>query len=156
MSHFAMAYKPTNPLTIKQVETFIKAQEIISSFGIIPKWIHIANSSGVLNSKELGNKLGGVARCGTALYGIDPEMQNVKLKNVLELSSVIGQIKRLNKGEKVGYGFTYTSDRNRLIGILPIGYYEGVDPALSNVWHVYVDDTYCRILGKVNMNIATI
>jgi len=156
MSHFAMADKPKDKLTQRQIKIFQKSQLIIQGLGMKPRWIHIANSSGLLNSKTLNGSLGNVARVGIALYGIDPEGKNNKLKPVLKLKSHITQIKELRKGEKIGYDFAYRAQKNMKIAILPIGYYDGVDRRLSNKGFVSINNVATSIVGKVSMNLTII
>ena len=156
MSHFAMSDKYDNPLTKQQVALFEIAQKITKDMGINIKWTHIANSSGILNSKHYKGKLGNVARVGKAFYGYDSERLSNKLKPALELKTHIAQIKKLKKGEKVGYDFTYIASKDTKIAILPIGYNDGVERNLSNVGVVTIKGNECRIIGRVSMNITTI
>lgn len=156
MSHFGMSDIPNNSLTQLQVENFSKAQEILKNKEIYPNWIHIANSSGLLNHKSFQGKFGNVARIGKAFYGYDPEGKNRNLKPALELTTHIAQIKNIEKGEKVGYDFTFTAKKDLILAILPIGYNDGVDRRLSNVGYVTIYGRNCPIIGRVSMNITTI
>ncbi|MBI2420685.1 MAG: alanine racemase [Candidatus Levybacteria bacterium] len=156
MSHFAMGDDIKNEDTRKQVEAFGTAKQILSDHGIKPKWIHIANSAGLLNSREYKNKLGNMARVGKSSYGIDPRKVNKDLKPALTLKTQIAQVKNLKKGEKVGYDFSYTAEKDMKMAIIPIGYFEGVDRRLSNKGYVLVKNKYCKIIGRVSMNISII
>ncbi len=156
MSHFAMGDNPRNSNTRAQVKEFIKAKEIMREVGILPQWIHASASLGFLHSQDYPGVLGNVVRSGIALYGIDPENKNPVLKPVLELTSTLVQIKTITKGERVGYDFTYTAKENMKIGILPLGYHDGVDRRLSDVGFVTIDGVLCPIIGKVSMNLTTI
>jgi alanine racemase len=152
MSHLAAGDKPESELTKKQVATFEKAQEIVKEAGLFPKWIHLGASEALLHSGALGN----MARVGIALYGIDPCGKDTNLKPSLQLVSTLSQIKQLKKGEKVGYDFTFTAPKDMTIGILPIGYHDGVDRRLSNEGFVSINDIPCPIIGRVSMNLTTI
>ena len=66
------------------------------------------------------------------------------------------QIKILKANERVGYGGTFLAKKEIIIGILPIGYYDGLDRRLSNKGYVKIDNIFCKIIGKVSMNITTI
>ena len=156
MSHFAMGDDIKNEDTRNQVETFANAKQILKSHNINPKWIHIANSAGLLNSKEYKNKLGNMARVGKSSYGIDPRKINKDLKPALLLKTQIAQVKNLKKGEKAGYDFSYIAQKNMKIAIIPIGYFEGVDRRLSNKGYVLIGNKYCKIIGRVSMNITII
>lgn len=156
MSHFAMGDDIKNEDTRKQVETFTKARQILKEQNINPKWIHIANSAGLLNSREYKNKLGNMARVGKASYGIDPRKVNRDLKLLVKLKTKIAQVKNLKKGEKVGYDFSFIAKKDMKIAIIPIGYFEGVDRRLSNKGYVLIGNKYCKIIGRVSMNITII
>jgi alanine racemase len=156
MSHFAMSDKYNDPLTKKQITSFGIAQKIVKDMGISVKWVHIANSCGVLNYKYYKGKLGNIARVGKAFYGYDPEKLSNRLKPALVLKTQIAQIKKLKKGEKVGYDFTYTASGDTTIAVLPIGYNDGVERNLSNIGVVTIKGKEYPIIGRVSMNITTI
>lgn len=154
MSHFAAPDDTQNKLTQRQVQTFAHAQHILKELGVYPQWIHMAASSGLLNSKAYKN-IGNMARTGKSLYGITSDTKT-NLSPALQLTTTLAQIKTLKEGESVGYDFTFTADKDMVIGILPIGYNDGVDRRLSNKGVVLIDNTYCPIIGRVSMNITTI
>ena len=151
MSHFAMAEKPNNTQTKNQVKNFNHAKEVIERIGVPVRYFHFGASSGLLNNKKLG-QIGNVARVGIATYGIGSS----KLKPVLRLATKIIQVKTLEKGKSIGYDFIFTANKKMTVGILPIGYYDGVDRRLSNLGFVRIGKKYCRILGRVSMNITAI
>ncbi len=148
MSHLASADDVSDSLNKVQIKNFKKALEILKKHGFKPKWIHLLNSDGLLNS-DIGN----LARVGLALYGIS---RDPNLKPVLSLKTKIIQIKRLNTGNRVGYGGTFTAKKPMTLGVLPLGYYDGVDRRLSNKGFVQINKLRCPIIGNVSMNITTI
>lgn len=79
-----------------------------------------------------------------------------QLKPVLTLTTKIIQIKRIKKGESVGYDGTYTAKADMTTAILPIGYYDGIDRRLSSRGYMTINGAPCKILGRVSMNITTI
>lgn len=151
MSHLASADIRNDPLNKVQIKNFKKALEICKRHGIKPKWIHLQNSDALAFNLP-GCKLN-MARVGLGLYGISPDP---KLKPVLILKSKIIQIKKLEKGDRIGYGGIFTAKRPMLLGVLPLGYYDGMDRRLSNKGWVTVDGQPCKIVGRVSMNITTI
>lgn len=154
MSHFAAPDDIGNKLTQKQMQNFESAQKILKKLGINLKWIHVAASGGLLNFNN--NKfIGNMARGGKSFYGISTDIKT-NLQPALQLTTTLAQIKKLKKGESVGYDFTFTAKKDTTIGILPIGYNDGVDRRLSNKGVVLIDNTYCRIIGRISMNITTI
>jgi len=156
MSHFAASDQYTNPLTNEQIKNFHIAQKQFQEAGIKPKWIHIGNSSATLHSKYYKNNIGTLMRTGLSIYGIDPEGKDTKLSPALSVMTTLGQIKKVHKGEKVGYDFTFTARKDMTIGILPYGYYDGLDRRLSNKGVVSINGTLCPIIGRISMNITTI
>lgn len=152
MSHFGVAgdkkYRPTN----EQIENFAKAESMLEDAGFNPKYRHINATSGNL---YLGN-IGSLGRAGIGIYGFDPEEKDKNLKPILKLWSTVFQIKNLKKGEKVGYGFTFEAQKDMKVGILPLGYSNGLSRQFSNVGFVKVDDKFCRIVGRVNMGMTCV
>lgn len=157
MSHLANPEDLNDPITSEQISNFEKAKEVVRRFGFKPKWFHIGASNGLTHRKELDlSKFSNMVRVGLASYGVDPLAKNTELQPVLKLVTHIAQIKGLEKGDRVGYGRTFRARRDMTIGILPIGYYDGVDRRLSNNGWVLVNNTACRIVGRVSMNITTV
>ncbi len=153
MSHFASADESENPQTDKQIANFKLAQKICEQKGIKLKWTHLSASAGLLTHRETGCN---VARVGKAVYGIDPIGTHPELKPVLSLQTKIVQVKQLEKGALVGYNGTFQAKKTLNIGVLPIGYADGVDRRLSNQGLVTVGNKLVPIIGRVSMNITTI
>lgn len=152
MSHFGVAgdkkYKPTKT----QIDSFIEAEAIITKADFEPKYRHINATSGNLHLGKIGN----LGRSGIGIYGFDPEEKDKNLKPALKLWSTIFQIKNIKKGEKVGYDFTFEAKREMKVGILPIGYSNGLSRQLSNVGYVKIGKVFCPIIGRVNMGMTCI
>lgn len=151
MSHLASADDKKDSLNKIQVRNFKKALRICQKYMFKPKWIHLQNSDGL--AFNLPGCRVNMARVGLALYGISSDPN---LKPTLTLKSKIIQTKNLQKGDRVGYSGTFAAKRSMTIGILPLGYYEGVDRRLSNKGWVLVDGKPCKVIGKVSMNITTV
>jgi alanine racemase len=66
------------------------------------------------------------------------------------------QIKEINAGESVGYDGSFTAKKSMKIGVLPMGYNDGLDRRFSNIGHLMIGNSLCPILGKVSMNITII
>jgi alanine racemase len=124
--------------------------EEIESFIKTPFLKHILNSSGIRNYPEAQFDM---VRLGIGLYGIGSE----KLKNCSALKSVISQIKEVPKGESIGYNRAYYTDKNIRIGIIPIGYADGLNRGLSNgKGHVFIQGKKAAIIGNVCMDMCMI
>lgn len=155
MSHLANTDK--NSATIDQLREFRIAHNMLKDYGFSIRWRHIFASAGLLNF-ALDKKYNflNLARVGKAIYGIDPRGKNPNLSPVLKFDTKIVQIKILSKGKRVGYDGTYTTPHKTTIGILPVGYADGLDRRLSNKGFVLVEGISCKILGRISMNITTI
>jgi len=155
MSHLAFSEEPNNADTKLQISNFKMAIKILKKYFVFPKFIHFANSSGLINSKKLGLFFSNVSRTGLAIYGISSVNQK-GLKPVLELKTHVVQIKTIKKGKKAGYDFTYEVKKDGVIAVLPIGYNDGIDRRLSSKGFVLIKNKLCPIIGRVSMNITTI
>lgn len=140
----------------KQLDLFDKSVEQIFKAGFKPKLIHIAQTAG---SPKIKSKYANAIRLGIGLYGIHPLEKDDKyfselkdLKPVLELKSTIVKVLELKKGDKVSYNCTYTASGPMRVGILPLGYYEGVQRVLSNRGCAIADGKELPIVGRVCMN----
>ena len=108
---------------------------------------HILNTPGVLRFPKHQKEM---VRLGIGLYGIGNDKN---LKAIAKLQSNLAQIRSLNKGEKVGYDATFTANEDMKIGIVPIGYADGINRKLGNDnGHVLVDEKPAKILGKISMD----
>lgn len=156
-SHLASADNVRSSQNIKQMNCFRRSIQIVNNNHTDLRWIHLGNSLGLLNySRQLG-VFTNTARTGKALYGLYPyKNKSLNLKPVLKFVTKIVQIKIVKKGERVGYGGSFKTSKNLVIGIIPIGYYDGVDRRLSNRGFVKVNNNFCQIIGKVSMNMTTI
>lgn len=153
MSHLSSP-RSSKSYTGVQIKNFEEANKIFDDLEIRPKWKHIAASGGLnkISAKKLG-QISNLARCGISIYGSLTEGNTLP---ALELKSQIVQIKKLNEGALVGYDRTFETKRNSVIGILPLGYNDGVDRRLSNIGFVKYKNNFCPIIGRVSMNITTI
>lgn len=157
MTHLADADNPTTSKHVSvQTKRFDLAVEQILNAGFKPKYIHIAQSAG---STKVVSKYANTLRTGIALYGISPlEITDSSadklraLRPALSLTSTITKTLDIDNSESVGYGCTFVAKRKSRIGVLPLGYYEGLPRALSNIGKVKLQNEYLPITGRVCMN----
>src|SRR5258706_8928512 len=159
-SHFADSDNPTSSkFTESQIKQFKHALDIVNQNGFFPQWKHLSASAGSFKIKD---PLLNMIRVGKAHYGINPLADNdpcknrIKLTPVLEFSTTLAQIKRVPKGSFVGYSLTHRTKKTATLGLLPAGYYEGIDRRLSNNGFVKIRDVFCPIVGQVSMNMTVI
>ena len=147
-SHLAFSNNKKNPQkTLNQINCF---QSISKKFDLLNNKKtdkHILNSHGVLNFPEYQMN---AVRLGIGLYG---SAAIKKLYQISSLSSVITQIKELKKGEYVGYAGKFQAQKKMKIGIVPVGYADGLNRRLSNgVGRVFVKNYSCKIIGEISMD----
>ncbi len=119
---------------------------------------HAYNSAGILslcNGNE--NRLLNLYRPGIMLYGFYPsnemkESSQTILKNVISLKARIVQIKRVKKGEFIGYGEHFYTNEETLVGVLALGYADGLARALGNRIQVAINNQLASLIGKVCMD----
>ncbi|MCX7965806.1 MAG: alanine racemase, partial [Syntrophorhabdaceae bacterium] len=151
MSHFS-ASEIRDEYGLNQIKKF---QEIIDLFRknkIEPKFIHMANSGGIINYPEAHFNM---VRLGISLYGSYPDatMKNkVQLRQAMKLTSKIALIREFSEGSFLSYGRTFKTERPSKIAYIPVGYSDGYPRALSNIGVVLINDTRCCIVGRVCMD----
>jgi alanine racemase len=94
-------------------------------------------------------------RLGLGMYGFDPN-NKLSLMPAIEIISKISQIRKIKNGDGVGYNFTFVADRDMTVATLPFGYYEGFWRDLSNVGYVKIKGKFCKIIGRVSMNVVCV
>ncbi len=149
-SHFADADNSDRSFTNSQISIWNKIVEKAKNKFPSIKYIHISATDGHIHKDAKAN----LSRLGIGLYGIGEKIEG--LMPVLEMSSVISGIKNIKKGDKVGYGCTFTAEKDMTIATIPVGYYEGINRRLSNKGFVKIKDQLSPIIGRVSMNITTI
>lgn len=153
-SHLADADRGDSDYMMDQIE---KWNEIVKNWKnnfSETIYYHISATAGSVFSGSINAN---VMRLGIGLYGINVSLDdNLKLKPVLEMKSVISSIKKIKEGDKVGYNISFTAEKDMKIATVPVGYYECVDRRLSNNGFFKIGNIFCPILGVVSMNITTI
>ncbi len=155
MTHFAAADNLSeNDYTDTQIKRFNEAVAVFEENGFRPKFKDMANSPGAVVHK---NSRGNLVRLGGILYGLGDDVlpkaaAKPELKAVLSLHSRIAQIKKVPKGETLGYSRTFTTLRNSVIATVPIGYQDGYRRSLSNRGRVIVNNQYVPVVGRISMD----
>ncbi len=119
---------------------------------------HAYNSAGILslcNGNE--NRFLNLYRPGIMLYGFYPsngmkETCPTILKNVVSLKAQIVQIRSVKKGEFIGYGEHFYTNEETLVGVLALGYADGLMRALGNRIQVAINNQLAPLIGKVCMD----
>lgn len=152
--HFASADEGRDgeSFTRRQFALFRAMLGALSERGISFKLRHCCNSAATIAYPEFHLDL---VRPGIILYGLAPSpllKNTVKLTPALELKSIISQVKTIPAGTAVSYGRTYTSQTERRIATIPIGYADGYPRLLSGRADVLICGKRARITGRVCMD----
>lgn len=142
-THFYCSSDPDHIITNRQFSLFKESVEYLD----YPfEWIHCDNSDASIFFKD---DLSNACRVGISLYGISPFTN--ELIQPVSLYTEVFMTKMIHQGETVGYGALHTAQEDELIGTCPIGYADGL--IRKNISRkVYVDGSYCEIVGNVCMD----
>ncbi len=152
MSHFPNADDPDSDITLQQIQSFESVLAQLRS--LLPEDIvvHVANSAAMI---RFPNSQYDMIRIGLASYGLSPSdviELPLGVKPVMRWATRIAQIRKMGRGETVGYGMTCRLDQDTLVGTLPIGYADGYFRSLSRPPDVFIRGRRCPTLGVVSMD----
>ena len=151
-SHFASS--ESDPEFSKMQEERFK--QVLKKYKVQAEWIHIANSSALING--LGSS-GNLCRLGILSYGVythPSQKEKIELKPVMTFKSTVIQIKEIPKGATVGYNQTWKAQRKTRYAVIPVGYADGYDFLLSNRGKVLIAGKLCPVIGKVSMDMICV
>ena len=154
-THFATADEPDSGFFDEQLDRFAAVAEAANAeFPAII--VHAANSAAVFRDRRSHFDM---ARCGVAVYGLDPfqgDPAERGLRPALSLHSYVADVKRFEPGDSAGYGQTWRAERETCVGVLPLGYGDGVRRGLSNNAEVLVGGRRFPLVGTVSMDNVTV
>ncbi|WP_041294763.1 alanine racemase [Isoptericola variabilis] len=127
-SHLACADEPGHPSVARQAAAFDDAARAVAAAGLRPEVRHLANSAATLTAPEVHHDL---VRPGIAVYGLSPVPQlgppgAYGLRPAMTLEARLGNVKAVPAGEGVSYGHLYTTPRDTVLGLVPLGYADGI------------------------------
>jgi alanine racemase len=154
-THFATADELDSGFFDEQLDRFAAVAE--AAKGELPGIaVHAANSAAVFRDRRSHFDM---ARCGVAVYGLDPFQRDPAergLRPALSLCSYVADVKRFAPGDSAGYGQTWKAERETCVGVLPLGYGDGVRRGLSNNAEVLVGGRRFPLVGTVSMDNVTV
>jgi alanine racemase len=154
-THFATADEPDSAFFDEQLGRFEALAAAVK--GEFPSAIaHAANSAAVFREPRSHFDM---ARCGVAVYGLDPFQTDPAergLRPALSLRSYVADVKRFAAGASAGYGQRWRAPEETWVGIVPLGYGDGVRRGLSNNAEVLVGGRRKPLVGTVSMDNITI
>ncbi|WP_416484896.1 alanine racemase [Streptomyces sp. CL12] len=153
-SHFACADEPGHPSIAAQLTRFREMVAYAEEQGVRPEVRHIANSPATLTLPETHFDL---VRPGIAMYGLSPSPEvgtpaDFGLRPVMTLSASLALVKRVPGGHGVSYGHHYVTPGDTTLGLVPLGYGDGVPRHASGAGPVLVDGKWRTAAGRVAMD----
>jgi alanine racemase len=154
-THFATADEPDSDFFDEQLDRFEEVASAVKAEH--PQvLVHAANSAAVLRDRRSHFEM---ARCGVAIYGLDPFQRDPaeqRLRPALTLRSHVADVKRFPAGASAGYGRKWKAPVDTWVGVIPIGYGDGVRRALTNNADVLARGRRHPLVGTVSMDNITI
>lgn len=153
-SHLARADEPESGATERQIERFEQARAAARSEGIEPEILHLAASGGALWHPAARYDM---VRPGIVLYGLSPNPEvatarELGLTPAMELSANLILERGVPAQTPISYGHTEKTEAPTRLGVVPLGYGDGIPRAASGVGPVSVGGVRTRIRGRVCMD----
>jgi alanine racemase len=151
-SHFAASDDPDHPANAAQEAAFTEALELAHAAGLDPEVRHLANSAGAVLRPASRHDL---VRCGIASYGLDPApgvTRDLGLRPAMTVRADLAMVKRIHAGDGVSYGHTWTAPADTTVGLVPVGYGEGVPRAAGNRVEAWAGGARRPVRGRVCMD----
>ncbi|POX55452.1 alanine racemase [Streptomyces sp. Ru71] len=153
-SHFACADEPGHPSIAAQLARFREMTAYAEERGVRPEVRHIANSPAMLTLPETHFDL---VRPGIAMYGVSPSPElgtpaDFGLRPVMTLSASLALVKQVPGGHGVSYGHHYVTPGETTLGLVPLGYGDGIPRHASGAGPVLVDGKWRTAAGRIAMD----
>jgi len=160
MTHFASAADYGSLQTDHQADAFLRMRASLEQAGIAPRYFHTSSTIAVAYGRKAAWH--NMVRPGIAIYGyVSPARGEappriLHVKPALEWKAKVLLVKDVPEGALVGYGGSFRAPRPMRIGILAVGYADGLPHRLSNKGRVLAGGKPAAILGTVSMDLTTI
>lgn len=153
-SHLACADDPASPVTAEQTAAFRAAVAVAEDAGARLEVRHLAASAGLLLHPETRFDL---VRPGIAVYGLSPapdvlSAADAGLRPAMRLEADLTLVKPVPAGTPVSYGHTATTPAPTVLGVVPVGYADGVPRHASDRGPVQVGGRRAAVVGRVCMD----
>ena len=135
----------------KQKDLFDQAVEKIRRSGVAIGERHLAASAASISYRDFHYEM---VRCGIAVYGLNPYEDRelpLALTPAMRLVSKLVNVKKVSAGQGVSYGYRYITDKPTTLGLVPVGYGEGM-PRISVGHEVLIAQKLYPVVGRVAMD----
>ena len=152
-THFARADEADKSGVRKQMARFDVFLELLRQRGATLPTVHVAASPTICDLPEYDRDM---VRPGLLLTGYytseEVSRERIHLVPCIKLKARLGNIMPVAAGEGIGYGFTYHTSRDSIIGLLPLGFSDGFTRAFSNRFFVTIRGYRCPVVGNICMD----
>jgi alanine racemase len=152
MGHLACAETPGDPANAAGRARYAWGLETARAAGLRPRDRHLAATAATLTDPLSHHTM---CRVGAGLVGIDPS-GTTRLRPALTLSAPLVSVRRVRGGTPVGYGHTWVAPSATELGLLPLGYADGLPRVASGRAEVLVRGRRCRLVGRISMDMAVV
>jgi alanine racemase len=161
-THLASSEILDAPSVNEQLQKFEQVRNLMRNEGFDPPLIHVANTGALISHRESWNSM---VRPGIALYGyhlpferagreVSGSKLRLDVKPVLTWKTKILSLRDVRANQALGYGGTYVTKAPARIAVLPVGYADGLNRALSSRGRVIVREHYAPIVGRISMDLT--
>jgi len=163
-THLASSEVLDAPSVAEQLNSFEKVRRFLRNEGFDPPLVHAANTGAVISRRESWNTM---VRPGIALYGyflpferagreVSGKALRLDVKPVLTWKTRVLALRDVRANQALGYGGTYVTKAPARIAVLPVGYADGYNRALSSRGRVIVREHYAPIVGRISMDLTLV
>ena len=153
-SHFARADEVSEKQNQDQLASFKNAITDLAGVGVNPQLKHLSNSAATLTNQSSAFDL---VRTGIAMYGLTPDLEHLGtseslgLVAAMEVRAKLHLVKKVPANSPVGYGATESTSRDTVLGVVAMGYADGI-PRVAKAAGVFFAGKRCPIIGRISMD----
>jgi alanine racemase len=161
-THLACADEADLGAARRQLGLFGEILAGLSSRGLAPERVHVANSAGLVAGTDLADAMPpevNAVRPGLLLYGVQPSVTRAglaRLRPVMSLRTRVANVRHVRRGDPVGYGATFRAKQRGRIATIPVGYADGIPWSLGNRGQALLRGRKVPIAGRVSMDLVTL
>ena len=154
-SHFARADEPESEFNFTQMFEFKNKLIALEESWLIPTTVHLANSAAILSNPAAHHSM---VRLGIAMYGLSPDVKNMGLESEFNLrpamtvKAQLHLVKQARAGDAVGYGGTEVLTHDTKLGVVAMGYSDGLPRSTGNSVGVCFAGRKAPLVGRISMD----
>ncbi len=148
MGHLGCADDPADACNARGRTRFAWSVEVARAAGLRPRDRHLAATAATLTDPRTHHTM---SRVGAGLVGIDPS-RTTALEPAMTLTAPLVQVRRVRAGTPVGYGHDHRTTHATHLGLLPLGYADGLPRVASGRAEVLVRGVRRPLVGRISMD----